>query len=315
MTPTLATSKPVAALDAALLTDLTRRLSPDTHVLCNEPLAKRTTLRVGGPADLLIEPATEEDLATVFKLCRAQQVPVLILGRGSNLLVKDGGVHGVVICLAHAHFSRIEIRGNRLDCGAGARLKAVAVEAKRQSLGGLEFLEGIPGSVGGALRMNAGAMGRSIFDVLKSIRFMDFGGQVDERVATEIGAQYRSCPFLQQRLALSAVLVAASATREAIEQRMDEFSRKRWEAQPATPSAGCIFKNPSLMPAGRLIDELGLKGARVGGAVVSQEHGNFIVNDGGATARDILELIEVIKHKARMERGVELETEVQIVGD
>ncbi len=299
----------------ALLMDLTRRLSPETRVLCNEPLAKRTTLRVGGPADLFIEPATEEDLATVLGLCRTQQVPLMILGRGSNLLVKDGGIRGVVVCLTHPRFSRIEIHGCQLRCGAGARLKAVAVEAKRHGLANLEFLEGIPGSVGGALRMNAGAMGNAVFDVLESIRFMDFTGQIEERPVAEIEAQYRSCPFLQQRLALSAVLRGMPSDPQAIEQRMDQFSRKRWAAQPAAPSAGCIFKNPDLMPAGRLIDELGLKGVRIGGAAVSQEHANFIVNNGGATASDILELIELIKRRARTERGIELETEVQIVGD
>jgi UDP-N-acetylenolpyruvoylglucosamine reductase len=307
--------QPLARMDAALLTDLTRKLSPETRILCNEPLARRTTLRVGGPADLLIEPATEEDLATVVRLCRAQHVPLLVMGRGSNLLVKDAGYRGVVVCLAHPRFNRIEVGGSRVQCGAGAKLKAVAAEARRHGLGRLEFLEGIPGSVGGALRMNAAAMGRAIFDVAETIRFMDFSGHVEERRAAEIGAQYRSCPFLHQRLALSAVLVGEPDDPRAMEQRASEFNQKRWETQPAAPSAGCIFKNPSLMPAGRLIEELGFKGTRIGGASVSKEHANFIVNEGGATAGDILALIEQIRRRAREERGVELETEVQIVGD
>lgn len=304
-----------ARMDAVLLTDLTRKLSPETRILCNEPLARRTTLRVGGPADLLIEPATEDDLAIVVRLCRAQRVPLMVLGRGSNLLVKDAGFRGVVVCLAHPIFSRIEVSGRHIQCGAGARLKAVAAEARRHHLGRLEFLEGIPGSVGGALRMNAGAMGSAVFDVAETIRYMDFSGNVEERRAAEIGAQYRSCPFLHQRLALSAVLAGEPGDPKLIEERVNEFNRKRWEAQPAAPSAGCIFKNPSLMSAGRLIEELGFKGARVGGAAVSHEHANFIVNDGGATAGDVLQLIEQIRRKAREERGIELETEVQIVGD
>ncbi len=306
---------PEMRMDAALLNDFSRRLSPETRVLCDEPLAKRTTLRVGGPADLLIEPATEEDLATVVRLCRTQRMPLMILGRGSNLLVKDSGFRGVVVCLVHPHFGRIEIHGCRLHCGAGARLKAVSVEAKRSGIGKLEFLEGIPGSVGGALRMNAGAMGNAIFDVVETIRFMDFSGNVEERTAARVGAQYRSCPFLKQRLALSAILAGEAAERQAIEARLGEFNRRRWESQPAAPSAGCVFKNPGGMPAGRLVDELGLKGTRIGGAMVSREHGNFIVNEGSATAHDILELIELIKRRARAERGIELETEVQIVGD
>lgn len=304
-----------ARMDATLLTDLARKLSPETHILCNEPLARRTTLRVGGPADLLIEPATEDDLVTVVRICRAQHVPLMVMGRGSNLLVKDAGFRGVVVCLAHASFSRIEIRGRQVHCGAGAKLKAVAAEARRHGLGRLEFLEGIPGSVGGALRMNAGAMGSAIFDVAETIRFMDFSGIVEERRAAEVGAQYRNCPFLYQRLVLSAVLVGEPADPRLVEQRANEFNQKRWGSQPAAASAGCIFKNPSLMPAGRLIEELGFKGTRVGGASVSLEHANFIVNDGGATAGDILELIERIRRKAREERGVELETEVQVVGD
>ena len=217
----------IERMDAALLTDLTRKLAPETRILCNEPLARRTTLRVGGPADLLIEPATEDDLGTVVRLCRAQHVPLMVMGRGSNLLVKDAGYRGVVVCLAHPHFNRIEVEGSRLRCGAGAKLKAVAVEARRHGLGRLEFLEGIPGSLGGALRMNAGAMGSAIFDVAETIRFMDFSGVVEERPAAQIGAQYRSCPFLHQRLALSAVLVGEPTDPAAIERRANEFNQKR----------------------------------------------------------------------------------------
>ncbi|HEY9173741.1 MAG TPA: UDP-N-acetylmuramate dehydrogenase [Verrucomicrobiae bacterium] len=306
---------PEMRMDAARFNDFSRRLSPETRILCDEPLARRTTLRVGGPADLLIEPATEDDLATVVRLCRAQRMPLMILGRGSNLLVKDSGFRGVVVCLAHPHFSRIEVNGCRLVCGAGARLKAVASEAKRGGIGKLEFLEGIPGSVGGALRMNAGAMGSAIFDVVEKIRVMDFSGNIEERLAAQVVARYRSCPFLKERLALSVVLVGEAAERQAIEERLGEYNRRRWTSQPAAPSAGCVFKNPGELPAGRLIDELGLKGTRVGGAMVSHEHGNFIINAGGATAQDILDLIELIRRRARAERGIELETEVQIVGD
>lgn len=295
--------------------ELARRVSQATVVRRDEPLAKHTTLRVGGPADLYVEPASDQDLVAVLAYCNDRSRPILVLGRGSNLLVKDGGFRGVVICLSQAHFSRIEVAGERLNCGAGARLKTVAVEAKRHGLAGLEFLEGIPGSVGGALRMNAGAMGGAMFDVVESVRLVGFDGKVCERAAREMTAVYRSCPSLKSQIALSAVLRGHTDSREAIEQRMNEYSRKRWQSQPAAPSAGCIFKNPGSVPAGKLIDELGLKGARVGGAVVSAEHGNFIVNDAAAAARDILELIEVIRRRARAERGIELETEVEVVGE
>ena len=294
---------------------LAQRLSPTTVLRRHEPLAKHTTLRVGGPADVYVEPASEEDLAAVLAYCHEHNRPFFVLGRGSNLLVKDGGFRGVVVCLVHPQFSRIEATGQGLRCGAGAKLKAVAVEARRNGLAGLEFLEGIPGSVGGALRMNAGAMGGAIFDVVESVRLMSFDGKAQEQAARELTTAYRSCPALKTHIALAAVLCGHLGSREAIEQRMNVYSRKRWKSQPAAPSAGCMFKNPASIPAGRLIDELGLKGARAGGAVVSAEHGNFIVNEGSATARDILELIEIIRQRVRAERGIELETEVEIVGE
>jgi UDP-N-acetylenolpyruvoylglucosamine reductase len=295
--------------------DLARRLSPATVIRRDEPLARHTTLRIGGPADIYVEPSSEADLAAVLAYCHERSRPFFVLGRGSNLLVKDGGFRGAVVCVAHAHFSRIEAAGQRLRCGAGARLKAVAIEARRNGLAGLEFLEGIPGSVGGALRMNAGAMGGAMFDVVESVRLMSFDGKVREQASRELTIAYRSCPMLKEHIALAAVLCGQPGAREAIEQRMNEFSRKRWKSQPAAPSAGCMFKNPPSMSAGKLIDELGLKGTRAGGAVVSAEHGNFLVNDGSATARDVLELIEVIRQRVRAERGIELETEVEIVGE
>ena len=294
---------------------LARRLSPATVIRPDEPLAKHTTLRVGGPADTYVEPASEEDLAAVLAYCDERSLPFFVLGRGSNLLVRDGGFRGVVVCLVHPHFSQIEPAGQRLRCGAGARLKAVAVEARRNGLTGLEFLEGIPGSVGGALRMNAGAMGGAMFDVVESVRLMGFDGKVYEQAVQELTTAYRSCPVLKTHIALAAVLCGRPGVREEIERRMNEFSRKRWSSQPAAPSAGCMFKNPPSISAGKLIDELGLKGLKVGGAMVSVEHGNFLVNDGSATARDILELIELIRQRARAERGIELETEVEIVGE
>jgi UDP-N-acetylenolpyruvoylglucosamine reductase len=294
--------------------EIARRVSPATAVRYGEPLAKHTTLRVGGPADVYVEPACEGDLALVLAYCHERSHQSFVLGRGSNLLVKDGGFRGVVICLAHPHFGRVEVAGERLVCGAGARLKAVASEARRHSLSGLEFLEGIPGSVGGALRMNAGAMGSAVFDVVESVRLMAYDRTVRECPARELAVGYRSCASLRQQIALSALLRGRPGSREAIEQRMGEYSRKRWQSQPAAPSAGCIFKNPATIPAGKLIDELGLKGTRIGGAVVSAEHGNFIVNDGTATARDFLELMEMIRQRARAARGIELEPEVEIIG-
>jgi len=295
--------------------DLAQQLSPATVIRRDEPMAKHTTLRVGGAVDVYVEPASEADLASVVKFCAARDVPFFVIGRGSNLLVRDGGFRGVIICLAHANFSRIEATDGRLRCGAGARLKNVAVEARRSGLSGMEFLEGIPGSVGGALRMNAGAMGGATFDVVESVRLMDFDGNVCELTPGEMSVEYRGCGALKNHIALGAVFKGLPDSQESILQRMSAFSRKRWTSQPAAPSAGCIFKNPEQIPAGKLIDELGLKGTRVGGAVVSAQHGNFIVNDGNATARDVLELVKILKQRAKAERGIELRTEVEIIGE
>jgi UDP-N-acetylenolpyruvoylglucosamine reductase len=315
MKPPVTTPERLTDADWQLAAELAKHVSADTLIRRHEPLAKRTTLRVGGPAELYVEPASEPDLAAVLRVCRGLERPVFLLGRGSNLLVRDGGLRGVVVCLAHPDFSRIEVSGRRVRCGAGAKLKLVATHAKRSALAGLEFLEGIPGTVGGALRMNAGAMGSAIFDVVESVRLMDLDGLAQERPAPELSAVYRGCPMLKSHIALAAVLRGEPGAPEVIEQHMNEYSRKRWQSQPAAPSAGCIFRNPTAIPAGKLIDELGLKGTRIGGAVVSTEHGNFIVNDGAATARDVLALIELIRQRASRERGIELETEVEIVGE
>lgn len=308
-------SKESMAPKEQMLAQLAGKVSPASVLRTDEPLAKRTTLRVGGRADFYVEPASEADLAQVLQFCAAQSVPFMILGRGSNLLIRDGGLRGVVISLGHPHFSRIEVQGAQLICGAGARLKLAAVEARRHGLAGLEFLEGIPGSIGGALRMNAGAMGSWMFEAVESIRFMDYSGKVHERKASEVYVEYRGCPLFKDHIALGAVLKGQAASPEVIAERMNRFSAKRWESQPAAPSAGCIFKNPLTIPAGKLIDELGLKGTRVGGASVSEVHGNFIINQGEATARDVLNLIEIIKQRAKSARGIELETEVEILGD
>jgi UDP-N-acetylenolpyruvoylglucosamine reductase len=299
---------------AQIAGELAGRVSLATDICRDEPLAKHTTLRIGGSADVYVEPASEADLVGAVKFCHERSLPFFVIGRGSNLLVRDGGFRGVAICLAQPNFSRIEVAGERLHCGAGAKLKNIALEAKRNGLSGVEFLEGIPGSVGGALRMNAGAMGGATFNVIESVRFMDHTGKIQERSRAGMPVEYRCCPLLKDHIALGAVFRCLPAPRGEIEKRMKEFSERRWASQPAAPSAGCMFKNPAAISAGKLIDELGLKGTRVGGAVVSAEHGNFIVNDGNATARDVLELIAILQQRAKAERGIELQTEVEIIG-
>ena len=295
--------------------ELAARVSFATVVRRDEPLAKHTTLRVGGPADVYVEPSTEADLVLILQGCGEHGVKFFILGRGSNLLVRDGGFRGVVICLAQPNFSRVEIDGTHIRAGAGAKQKQVAVEAKRAGLSGVEFLEGIPGSIGGALRMNAGAMGSETFNAVESVRVMNFAGNVSELKPVEMSVSYRSCAALKNHIALGAVFKCTPQPREEIEARMKTYSEKRWSSQPVAPSAGCMFKNPETIPAGKLIDELGLKNTKVGGARISLEHGNFLVNDGGATAKDVLELIGMIRAKAKAERGIDLHPEIEIIGE
>ena len=299
----------------AIATDLAARVSPETVIRCHEPMASHTTLRVGGPADFFVEPADEKDLVAVLRFCGEQMLPFLILGRGSNLLVRDRGYRGLVICLSSPEFARIEVLAAKIRAGAGARQKALAVEARRAGLSGVEFLDGIPGTVGGALRMNAGAMGRETFDVVESVRVMDYTGQVRELNTAELPVSYRCCELLKQHIALSAVFRCTPQPPDEIASRMQAFSEKRWSSQPAAPSAGCMFRNPAAISAGKLIEELGLKGAFVGGAMISVKHGNFIVNGGSASARDVLELVAQIRSRAQAERGIDLYPEVEIVGE
>jgi UDP-N-acetylenolpyruvoylglucosamine reductase len=288
----------------------------DSVVMHDEPLAKRTTLRVGGNADLYIEPASERDLAETLEFCGRHHLPLFMLGRGSNLLIRDEGIRGLVACLGNSFFSKIQVEGNELHCGAGAKLKAVAAAAREAGLSGMEFMEGIPGSVGGALRMNAGAMGCATFNVVKDVRVMDPYGHVHDRVVAQVPSDYRCCPLFKSHLALAATFRGQPASKEEIIDRTRAFNEKRWQSQPKESSAGCIFKNPSkTVCAGKLIDELGLKGTRVGAASVSQVHANFIVNEGGASAREVLELIQLIQTRVKEERGIDLQTEVEIVGD
>jgi UDP-N-acetylenolpyruvoylglucosamine reductase len=194
-------------------------------------------------------------------------------------------------------------------------LKEVAYAAKSAGLGGLEWMEGIPGEVGGALRMNAGAMGAQTFERVVRIRYLDSEGNIQTRTPAELQISYRHVPSLERNYAVSAVFCGVPSAQDEILRRLDESQEKRRTTQPAAKSAGCIFKNPDSVPAGKLVDQLGLKNLAVGHARVSEIHGNFIINEGGATAAEVLELIEKIRSAARAERGIELETEVQIVGE
>jgi UDP-N-acetylmuramate--alanine ligase len=281
-----------------------------------EPMGKHTTLRVGGPAQYWIEPHSFSALASVVHHARQNQLPVRVIGRGSNLLVKDGGISGVVIHPVKGAFGKIEVRGNEIEAGAGARLKTIAGSARNAGLGDFEWMEGIPGNVGGSLRMNAGAMGTATFDQVVTVKYLDWeSGEIREKSGSDFNYHYRNVPELTENIALSAVFKGTPATTEAIDALLEESKSKRKTSQPVGPSAGCIFKNPDTIPAGKLVDELGMKNYRHQHVRVSNVHGNFIVNDGAATANEVLALINEIQTKALKERAVTLEPEVQILGD
>jgi UDP-N-acetylmuramate--alanine ligase len=280
-----------------------------------EPLSKHTTLRVGGPAQFWVEPRNEKAFGELIRFCRRKNLPLFVVGRGSNLLVRDGGIRGVVVHPSGGDFDTIDIHGNEITAGVGAKLKEIAYAARGANLGGLEWMEGIPGAVGGGLRMNAGAMGAQTFENVVSIRYLDSEGNAHDKKRDELEVHYRHFPLLEKNFAVSATFRATASNREQIETKLQESQEKRRTTQPIAKSAGCIFKNPESCPAGKLVDELGLKNSSIGKARVSEVHGNFIVNDGGATAADMLELINRIKKTARSKRGIELETEVQIVGE
>jgi len=281
-----------------------------------EPMSRHTTLLVGGPAQFWVEPHTFYGFAFLTNYCRERSIPVRVVGRGSNLLVRDGGIRGAVIHPTGGHFSDITINSKgEITAGVGVRLKKLASVAGAAGIGGFEWMEGIPGNVGGALRMNAGAMGIETFDQVVRVTFIDEDGVIRTRERDEITAHYRNVPELRRSFALQAVFKGKADTSANIRARWDESREKRKSTQPVSASAGCTFKNPEEIPAGKLIDTLGLKGSTHGQAAVSDVHGNFIVNKGGASAKDLLALIQSIQAKAKSSKGIELETEVKILGD
>jgi UDP-N-acetylenolpyruvoylglucosamine reductase len=292
------------------------RLGATAKFTGEEPLAPKTTIRIGGAARLYAEPGSVEDLRTLLAAAAAAGIPVYPLGRGSNLVVPDAGVDGLVLALAHESWAGFAPRADgSVTVGAGLRLKNLCGLAAKAGLTGFEFLEGIPGNVGGALRMNAGAMGGWIFDVVESVRLVTLGGELRDLPRAALHAGYRHCAELDAAIALEAVLrPSALADREAVVRQIDVYKRKRQESQPRDPSAGCIFKNPPGDSAGRLIDRTGLKGERVGDAEVSPVHANFIVNRGAATSADVIALVRRVRARVHAAHGVDLEPEVILFG-
>ena len=285
------------------------------RVKLDQPMDRYTTFRIGGPADVMFFPETPQEILVAQALATESGVPVTVIGCGSNLLVSDAGIRGLVIALGKP-FSRIEVRGNAIFAQAGARLSAVANAALAHGLTGLEFASGIPGSVGGGAYMNAGAYGGQLSDVLTEVELLRDGMAV--RVpASEMDFGYRHSAAMESgALITGAAFCLQPGDPAEIRARMDDLNGRRRDKQPLEyPSAGSTFKRPEGYFAGALIEQAGLKGCRIGGAMVSEKHAGFIVNAGNATAQDVFELIMRVQHTVLDRSGVWLEPEVRLIGE
>ena len=298
------------------MTDILKKTLPAERLIFDAPMSRYTSFRVGGSADAMFLPKDEEELSLALRTARGNGIPCVVIGNGSNLLVKDGGIEGLVIRLGD-EFSGITVDGTRITAKAGDSLTRVAMKALEAGLTGFEFASGIPGSVGGGMAMNAGAYGGELKDVTVSARLMDpETGIVTEYPVDELHMGYRTSLALTRGLIVTgAVYELTPGDRETIKAAMDELGRRRRDKQPLTfPSAGSTFKRPEGHFAGALIEGAGLKGVSVGGAQVSEKHAGFIINTGSATAKDVLDLIDLVKKRVFENSGVTLEPEVRILG-
>ncbi|WP_126426011.1 UDP-N-acetylmuramate dehydrogenase [Brevibacillus marinus] len=285
-------------------------------VLLNEPLANHTTWRIGGPADLFIIPKDKASLLYAVQLIHRHNIPWSVIGRGSNLLVRDGGIRGAVFKVAEG-LSHCEFRGEEVRVGAGYSMIRLTVEAGKHGLTGLEFAGGIPGSVGGAVYMNAGAHGSDLSRILKEAEVLFEDGETKVLTNEELKFRYRTSLLQEKKgIVLEAVLQLRKGDRKAISAALASYKDRRRKTQPLQlPCAGSVFRNPPGDHAGRLIEAAGLKGYTCGGAQISEIHANFIVNRGGALATDVLTLMEHVRTVVKEKFGVDLHPEVLVVGE
>ena len=296
--------------------DALRELAGVDNVLCDEPMSEHTTFRIGGPADALVMPRDAVSLQKVMAFLRQEAIPFYVIGNGSNLLVGDRGFRGVIVQI-YKNLADIQVEGNRIRAGAGAMLSGIARAAYNHGLTGLEFASGIPGTLGGAVVMNAGAYGGEMKDVIESVTVLTKDGEIRTMPAGKMAFGYRtSCVTEQAYLVLDAVFALQEGDPEKILERMQELKEQRTSKQPLDkPSAGSTFKRPEGHFAGKLIMDAGLKGYSVGGACVSPKHAGFVVNNGGATAADVVAVIDHVKAEVESRFGVQLECEVRMIGE
>lgn len=288
----------------------------EENVLQDEPMSGHTTFRIGGPADFFVTPSKAEEIRRIIELCRAEKVPYYVVGNGSNLLVGDKGYRGVIIQI-YKNMNRISVAGEEISVQAGALLSKVAAAACEAELEGMEFASGIPGTMGGAVRMNAGAYGGEMKQVLKTAVVLTPEGQIVTIPAEEMGMGYRtSIVSKMDYVVLEAVLSLKRGRKAEIRARMDELREKRVEKQPLEyGSAGSTFKRPEGYFAGKLIQDAGLRGFRIGNAQVSEKHCGFVINLGGATAAEVSELMTEVVRRVEETSGVTLKPEVKRIGE
>ncbi len=303
-------------VNEAFVSEVKRVLDDAGRIMLNEPMKSHTTFKIGGPADYLIFPSSMEEMRQVFRLLREFKIPYTILGNGSNVLVRDKGVRGAIIKF-NSPFSDIRLEGNSIVAGAGALLRDVSIFAADHGLTGMEFAIGIPGSLGGAVFMNAGAYDGEMRNVVSKVRSVAEDGSLHEFEAKELELGYRHSIFQKNGHAICEVELKLSFGEGAtIRMKMEDLTRRREERQPLEmPSAGSTFKRPTGYFAGTLIDQTGLKGLKVGGAQVSEKHAGFVVNTGNATAEDVLGLISEVQRRVYEKHGVKLYPEVRIIGE
>ena len=288
----------------------------EENIMMDEPMKKHASFRVGGPADVLIRPIDEEQLREILLYIKKEEIPYLIIGNGSNLLVRDGGIRGIVVELSD-NYSDFNIDGNKMEIKAGALLSRIGNVALRAELKGFEFAAGIPGTFGGALAMNAGAYGGEIKDIVKKVKVMDKDGNILELSNEEMHFGYRKSAIVEKGyVALSATVELEKGNYDDIKATMDDLRDRRVSKQPLNfASAGSTFKRPTGYFAGKLIQDSGLKGLSIGDAQVSEKHSGFVINRGNATATELLNLMFAIKSTVNAKFGVMLEEEVKIVGE
>ena len=285
-------------------------------ILIDEPMSRHTTFRVGGPADFFVTPKAKEEVRDVIRICKEAGMPYYIIGNGSNLLVSDAGYRGVIVQI-YKEMNKVKVEGDLVKAQAGALLSGIAAKALGAELSGFEFASGIPGTIGGACVMNAGAYGGEMKDVLESVTVLTGEGKIIELGRNELELGYRTSVIAKKGyIVLGAVLKLERGDGEKIKTYMDELKEKRVTKQPLEyPSAGSTFKRPEGYFAGKLIEDAGLRGFQVGGAQVSEKHCGFVINRDHATAADIMELMRQVQIRVKENSGVDLEPEVKRLGD